>query len=316
MGSRDELQPDWERKMRIRRLLLIGVLACLLAGCSISRPLPIESGLYAVSGKVRERKGAAPPLVEGLQIDREGEELTIILRKGSPLRVPYASRPKSEWPAGCPGNLFSHKMEVFDLAVDEHSRMALGMEHPILVRNCPDTPYQLVLREQGEIGGASTACPYPETCLIFQPATDDQERTCQELELLVEELHREKSVLEEWTDQLVEGYGPGVWYFSESGFPLFHHTVEMESLDGIVRELNQLLAADQLPTLEVEHRTDHTVQIHVSNHLQLTQGLGSSGAQAYLQVVLYTLTSLPEIDCVDFQFPEGDHARPELLCRK
>ncbi len=302
--------------LNFRFYLLNGFLICLLAGCAFSRPLSIDAGLYTLNRNFRQMEGSAPPIVERIQVDREKEELTIFLRKGSPLLIPYSSRPKLEWPAGCPGNLFSQKMEVFELEVDQSSRAMLGMKQPILVRNCPETPYQLVLREQGEIGGSSNACPFPETCLIFQSASDEKESSCPELEILVEELNREVSVLEEQVDQLVDGYGPGIWYFRPSGVPNFHHSLDDESLEGTARELNQLLANDDLPTIQVKYQNDQIVQVEVSHDLQLTQGMGSSGAQEYLQVVLYTLTSLPGIDCVDFQFMEGDHARPGIVCRE
>jgi hypothetical protein len=136
------------------------------------------------------------------------------------------------------------------------------------------------------------------------------------LELLVEELDREKSALKNWAELLVDGYGPGIWYFGNSDYPLFHHPVENATLESVVGELNQILEADHNPTIIVEPQAERMVRVEVSDDLQLTQGMGSSGAQAYLQVVLYSLTSLPGINCVDFQFQEGDHARPDIICRK
>jgi hypothetical protein len=302
--------------MKNRIVVLLGFLIFLLASCAFNRPLSIDAGSYVLSRDIRPREGAAPPMVERIQVNRETKEITVNLRKGFPLVIPFSTRPKSEWPAGCPGNLYSQNMEVFDLKVNEDSQGIPGMVNPILVRNCPADPYQLVIREQGKIGGASTACSYPESCLIFQPDSEDEDQGCQDLELLVEELDREQSLLENWIDQLVDGYGPGIWYFSKADYPLFHHPLDNATLESVVGELNQMLEADHNPTIIVKSQTERMVRVEVSDDLQLTQGMGSSGAQAYLQVVLYSLTSLPGIHCVDFEFQEGDHARPDIVCRE
>ena len=131
----------------------------------------------------------------------------------------------------------------------------------------------------------------------------------------IEELVRQRDELKDWANQLAEGYGPGIWYFNATGYPLFHHSPEDTSLEGISAGLNVLLAADGNPQIILDGVEGSAVRIRLSDDAALTQGMGSTGAQAYLQVVLYSLTSLPEIDCVDFQFAEGDHAQPGLYCR-
>jgi len=154
------------------------------------------------------------------------------------------------------------------------------------------------------------------------PTATDQltDRPCPEAETLgyqVEELERRNTELQAWADQLAAGYGPGVWYFNPNGtaYPLFHHNPADPSLEGIAAELNQMLSEEVAPQILLDGVEGSTVQIRLSDDAALTQRLGSAGAQAYLQVVLYSLTSLPEIDCVDFDFLEGDHAQPGLYCR-
>lgn len=152
---------------------MIGMIMVLIsAGCSLDRYLPIGSGYYAVQQSEEGEAGHPPPWIEGLEVNRGGQEVTIYLRKGDPVHVPYSAREQAAWPAGCPGGLYSQRMEVLDLYLDQEDTGLLGLEVPILVRNCPENPYRLVLREEGELGGPFTACPYPEDCLYFYPSPE------------------------------------------------------------------------------------------------------------------------------------------------
>ena len=159
--------------MQKRRLIWTGMIGMIMvlisAGCSLDRYLPIDSGYYAVQRSEEREAGHPPPWIQVVEINRDRKEVILTLRKGAPVQVPYLPREKMDWPAGCPGNLFSQHMEVFDLQVNEEQARALVLEDPILVRNCPGTPYQLVLREDGELGGAFTACSDPASCLYFLP---------------------------------------------------------------------------------------------------------------------------------------------------
>lgn len=163
-------------------LILIGT------GCSLDKSLTIDPGSYTIS-RTRQGRGKPPvPFVEGMLVDTALEEVTIYLSKGDPLRVPYRPRPPESWPAGCPGNIYSQRMETFDLEMDQESAAVLGFSTPVLVRNCPETPYQLVFREDGEIGGAAAACPHPDDCLILVPSQNPVNPSSQDLELRLEEL--------------------------------------------------------------------------------------------------------------------------------
>jgi hypothetical protein len=61
-------------------------------------------------------------------------------------------------------------MEVLEIAQDPLTVGATSFSRPIVVRDCPPDPARIVLREDGAIGGAGTACPYPEPCMVFAPA--------------------------------------------------------------------------------------------------------------------------------------------------
>jgi len=296
-------------------MLVIIIVTLQVAGCSLDRYLLIDSGTYSLVAYPEKKEGSPPPMLVGLKISREEGLVDFILRKGENITIPYTVREKRLWLSRCTGNLFSFKTEVIDLIPNKHVASILGFDHPVLVRNCPEEPYQLVLSVNGEIGGSSNGCLFTKECLIFNPAQNTVDHPYQDLELMLEELERKKSDIESWAETLVDGYGPGIWYFSSSERPLFHHAPESLTLEAIVEELNELLKTDQIPTIRKEGLTGTTVQLSVSDDHKLAQGMGSSGAQSYLQVVLYSLASLPEINCVDFQFQEGDHSQPGLVCR-
>lgn len=149
--------------------LLGMIVLILIPGCFLNRPLTIDPGEYMLSKNSAGDEGFNGPAIKMLQVNSQKSALTVFFRNGDYLPIPYSIRPLTGWPKGCPGNLYSQKMEVIDLELDESAAAVLGMDTPILVRNCPADPYELVLREDGEIGGPSTACPYPASCLFFKP---------------------------------------------------------------------------------------------------------------------------------------------------
>jgi hypothetical protein len=62
-------------------------------------------------------------------------------------------------------------MEVLDIEQDVLTIGDATFNEPVLVRDCPSNPVQVILREDGAIGGAFTACPYPEPCIYFAPSS-------------------------------------------------------------------------------------------------------------------------------------------------
>lgn len=72
---------------------------------------------------------------------------------------------------------------------------------------------------------------------------------------------------------------------------------------------------DGPPQVKLLNVKNHTASVEVINAEYLTQRMGSSGAQAYLASVTFTLTENPEIKKVNFIFEEGDHAMPGIYSR-
>ena len=73
---------------------------------------------------------------------------------------------------------------------------------------------------------------------------------------------------------------------------------------------------NDLPKGRLLSITEHTASVEVINAEYLTQRMGSSGAQAYLASVTFTLTENPQIKKVKFIFEEGDHAMPGTYTRQ
>jgi len=70
------------------------------------------------------------------------------------------------------------------------------------------------------------------------------------------------------------------------------------------------------PKVKLLNVNDHTATVEIINAEYLTQRMGSSGAQAYLASVTFTLTENPQIEKVNFMFEEGDHAMPGTYARR
>ena len=91
-----------------------------------------------------------------LEIDRDKRLAIFTLVDGSESIVPFVSRDRAAWPSGCPTNINPTRMEVLDLADKLLTIGSLTLRQPVLVRDCPPDPMQVLLRDAlvaGVIGG-------------------------------------------------------------------------------------------------------------------------------------------------------------------
>lgn len=144
--------------------------AVLLGGCSLDRWAEVEPGAYT---PIHEGATTMPVTreIHRLAIDRDEGVMVLTLVDGSEIVASFVSRDRTDWPAGCPTNIQSTRMEVLEIVQAPLTIGATSLSRPILVRDCPPNPVRIVLREDGAIGGAGTACPYPEPCMVFAPAS-------------------------------------------------------------------------------------------------------------------------------------------------
>ncbi|MFZ1983844.1 MAG: hypothetical protein WAU91_05475 [Desulfatitalea sp.] len=136
-----------------------------------------------------------------------------------------------------------------------------------------------------------------------------------DLQSEVENLKVKNSELAEWSQQVAARFGPGIWFFGEDERPLPYKSIQNGSPQRLVRELNALFKQSKLPQAVLQKIEKDTAFIHIGDDWQLTQEMGTTGATAYLQAVTYTLTSVPTIDSVEFDFHAGDHAMPGRYTR-
>ncbi|MGC9347963.1 MAG: hypothetical protein ACP5JG_07490 [Anaerolineae bacterium] len=167
-------------------MLLLG---CWISGCDrwaevasgVYRPMPptIEQVEMMTREPDRPHRWIVSPGIEALFVDRDHEVAWIIFEDESLQIIPFTAWPREMWPEGCPTNINGTRMEVLDLAVEELELVSmpesetgsmtttLTIERPILVRDCPPDPVELVLRDGGEFGGG-VACVGAKTCLVLE----------------------------------------------------------------------------------------------------------------------------------------------------
>jgi hypothetical protein len=157
------------KKLHIFVLVSIVALTFVtLTGCSMDRWMEVEGGDYMPVDTESVHASPAADLINSIHIDRENNSIKLMLADGSIITNSFSVRPKQEWPSGCPANLGSTRMEVLDLELNKITIGNIVINDPILVRNCPDNPERVILREDGQIGGAGTACAQNVTCIHFK----------------------------------------------------------------------------------------------------------------------------------------------------
>ena len=151
--------------------LLIAVVLSTPLGCSTYGWIEVEPGQYAVIDIHSESNGATISGIDTLVVERESNTITIELEDDSQLVTTFVSREKEEWPTGCPSNIGSTRMEVLYIQSSNLSIAGMTFNNPILMRNCPPNPNTIVLREDGTIGGAGSACAWPDKDIHFAKET-------------------------------------------------------------------------------------------------------------------------------------------------
>lgn len=62
--------------------------------------------------------------------------------------------------------------------------------------------------------------------------------------------------------------------------------------------------------LVIDHIANDTLYVKIPDATYFTQNMGTSGASAFLVEATYGFTTLQNIEVVNFEFEEGDHAVP------
>lgn len=151
------------------RAIALGILALgSMLGCTLDRWVEVSPGEYVTAGGVGATGQAAAREVRRLTIDAEQRTATFTLNDGAEVVVSFVARPRDEWPSGCPTNINETRMQVLDLAGGTLTIGPLAIDEPVLVRDCPREPVEVVLRAAGEIGGGGSACIGASECIGFE----------------------------------------------------------------------------------------------------------------------------------------------------
>lgn len=129
-------------------------------------------------------------------------------------------------------------------------------------------------------------------------------------------LVRQQKEFEPRVQQLISGYGTGIWDYTDDGnYPVFVKAMKGAGFKEVIAELNKRFRKQGQPELRVKKKDQATIYLTVSDEELLGERMGSHGASAYLEVIRYSLASVNGIECVYFDIGEGDHAVPGKYCR-
>lgn len=105
--------------------------------------------------------------------------------------------------------------------------------------------------------------------------------------------------------------------YDESGQHL-HLKKTSQKLDEFSIKDLVVLANKKYPNVElkVQAQKNDTLVVAIEDAFYLTQSMGSAGAESYLAELTYSLTEVPGVKVVKFNFEEGDHAIPGSYTRK
>ncbi len=155
--------------IRTGSLASVVLLGSLLTSCVTGRWGEVAAGEYAPA----HGAGASAPAsaIEVVRVDRDNQTVWFMLTDGSQVILSFTPLPRAEWPAGCPTNMASTHMEVLEIETDGLTIASTTFHRPVLVRNCPLDPVEIVLRSSGKIGGGGNACRGTGECVTFEVAS-------------------------------------------------------------------------------------------------------------------------------------------------
>lgn len=150
------------RRVSLAAVILLGsLLGALTTACSLQRQVEVAAGEY------EPVRSASNSTVERVRVDRDHRMAWLVLANGSRVIIPFTPRPRSEWSEGCPTNVGSTAMEVLELETEDLVIAETTFRQPVLVRNCPPSPEEIVLCGDGAVGCGGTACSGTTNCFVF-----------------------------------------------------------------------------------------------------------------------------------------------------
>ncbi len=127
-------------------------------------------------------------------------------------------------------------------------------------------------------------------------------------------LYIQKKDTDEWIGAIVKRIGPCVWGIGPFEKPMPEEIIPKATPKDLIAKLNKLFQNTNSPEATLVDVKDHIAIIKIVQDKKLTQEMGTFGASAYINSIVYTLYSVDEINCVNLDFEEGDHAFPGTYC--
>lgn len=127
-------------------------------------------------------------------------------------------------------------------------------------------------------------------------------------------LYIQKKETDEWIGAIVKRIGPCIWAMGPFEKPLPEKILSKATPKELITGLNIRFQKTNSPEATLVDVKDHIAFVKIIEDEKLTQQMGTFGASAYINSIVYTLYSVDEINCVDLDFKAGDHAFPGTYC--
>ncbi len=152
----------------IKTLMILIFCVYVLSGCVIYQWAEVTPGLYtAERSLVNGSPQTGTAGVDAVFVDLDHQSAWVMFDNATLRILPFIARARKTWPSGCPSNIQATRMETLDLDIGQIETTSASLQHPVLVRDCPPEPVELVLRDDGNIGGGGMACIGAQTCVVF-----------------------------------------------------------------------------------------------------------------------------------------------------
>jgi hypothetical protein len=117
-------------------------------------------------------------------------------------------------------------------------------------------------------------------------------------------------------EQLAGGYPAGIWECDAGAeWIVFKRKLENPTTDAVIAALNEVSRTYNEPGILLLKQDRSDLYLSVGQAEQLTQRMGSAGANCYLGRIVYSLTAIDAVDTIVFDFEEGSHAVPGRYTR-
>jgi hypothetical protein len=120
------------------------------------------------------------------------------------------------------------------------------------------------------------------------------------------------NLLSNVTDKLSDSRS-GIWGLDTTSEDIriqFNEEIKNVQIPEIIDKLNKVIPNEYNPKIKLKRIEGCKCFVKVIDAELLTQRMGTAGAEEYLASVTFSLTSVPGIHSVNFDFEEGDHAIP------